>query len=242
MHIAVCDDNIADRKQTERLLSREIDMRKNNANPIYVDSFGSAESLLHSPMRYDIFYLDYHSNGRNSYEIAASLRELGVIAPIWICGQEESEIGEQITCLGLEHTYPLAKPILKARLSETMDIARSLRTQILPPVEIRGLEETFYLKEEEIAYIHCTEHQIELHRMNGDIDFINGVQEEAFHSLENHPLFLFLGKHYILNMRYVEEVHLSRVNMQNGESFLVSLRSASGIRKIKEELKRTGLL
>lgn len=242
MHIAVCDDNIADRKQTERLLYREIDTRKNNANPIYVDSFGSAESLLQSPMRYDIFYLDYHSNGRNSYEIAASLRELGVIAPIWICGQEEAETGEQIARLGLEHIYPLSKPIQKARLSETLDIAKSLQAQILPPVEIRGLEETFYLKEEEIAYIHCTDHQIELHRMNGDIDYINGVLDEAFHSLENHPLFLFLGKRYILNMRYVEDIHLTRVNMQNGESFMVSLRSASGVRKIKEKLKKAGLL
>lgn len=243
MHIAVCDDNIADRKQTERLLSREIDVRRDNVNAIYVDSYGSVESLLQSPMSYDVFYIDYHSNGYDSIKIAAKLREIGTIAPIWICGADDmASTSAEIENLHLEHVYTLPKPILKAELAKTLDIAKELKAQVLPPVEIRGLEETFYLQEEEIAFVHCMDHQIELHRTNGDIDYINGVYDDAFHSLENHPLFLFVGKHYILNMRYVEDVRLTSVEMQNGESFMVSLRSASTIKKIKADLKKQGLI
>ena len=40
MHIAICDDNIADRKHLERLLSRESDKRMGTPNLLYVDSYG----------------------------------------------------------------------------------------------------------------------------------------------------------------------------------------------------------
>ena len=58
MHIAVCDDNIADRKQLERLLKRESDKRKNDSGLIYTDSFGDSEVLSRTPMQYDLFFVD----------------------------------------------------------------------------------------------------------------------------------------------------------------------------------------
>ena len=49
MHIAVCDDNVADRKQLERLLKRESDKRAASTGIIYTDSFGNSTSLLSIP-------------------------------------------------------------------------------------------------------------------------------------------------------------------------------------------------
>lgn len=57
MHIALCDDNVADRKQFERLTKRESDRRAARDGILYVDSFGNAEALLHNPMQYDVFML-----------------------------------------------------------------------------------------------------------------------------------------------------------------------------------------
>ena len=37
MHIAICDDNIADRKQTERLLGKESDRRAKTESVLYID-------------------------------------------------------------------------------------------------------------------------------------------------------------------------------------------------------------
>ena len=53
MHLAICDDHMADRKQMERLLGRESDRRLNTTGVLYVDSFGSKESILTTPMIYD---------------------------------------------------------------------------------------------------------------------------------------------------------------------------------------------
>ena len=49
MHIAICDDNIADRKHLERLLSRESDKRQGTPNLLYVDSYGDWDNFFHNP-------------------------------------------------------------------------------------------------------------------------------------------------------------------------------------------------
>ena len=47
MHLAVCDDNIADRKQTERLLGRQSDrIFKETGERIYIDSYGNVEAFM----------------------------------------------------------------------------------------------------------------------------------------------------------------------------------------------------
>ena len=57
MHIAVCDDNIADRKQMERLLGRASDRRLHTTGVLYIDSYGNVEAALRPPMLYDAFFL-----------------------------------------------------------------------------------------------------------------------------------------------------------------------------------------
>ena len=61
MHIAVCDDNIADRKQMERLLGRASDRRLHTTGVLYIDSYGNVEAVMRSPMLYDAFFIDMTS-------------------------------------------------------------------------------------------------------------------------------------------------------------------------------------
>ena len=63
MHLAICDDHMADRKQMERLLGRESDRRLNTTGVLYVDSFGSKESILVTPMIYDAIFMDMTEDG-----------------------------------------------------------------------------------------------------------------------------------------------------------------------------------
>ena len=66
MHLAVCDDNIADRKQTERLLGRESDRRINTTGVLYVDSFGNRNAILCTPMIYDGLFMHMVEDGCNA--------------------------------------------------------------------------------------------------------------------------------------------------------------------------------
>ena len=54
MHIAICDDNVADRKHLERLLSRESDKRAGTPNILYVDSYGDKDKFLQNPLKYNL--------------------------------------------------------------------------------------------------------------------------------------------------------------------------------------------
>ena len=85
MHLAVCDDNIADRKQTERLLGRESDRRINTTGVLYVDSFGNRNAILSTPMIYDGLFMDMVEDGCNAAEIARELRKAGSRLPIIFC-------------------------------------------------------------------------------------------------------------------------------------------------------------
>lgn len=82
MHIAVCDDNVADRKQLERLLKRESDKRAASTGIIYTDSFGNSTSLLSNPMQYDAFYIDMClTEGITGTEVANALIAQGSTHP-----------------------------------------------------------------------------------------------------------------------------------------------------------------
>ena len=67
MHLAICDDHMADRKQMERLLGRESDRRLNTTGVLYVDSFGRKDSILVTPMIYDAIFMDKTAAMRSSF-------------------------------------------------------------------------------------------------------------------------------------------------------------------------------
>ena len=86
MHVAICDDNGADRKQLERLLTRESEKRHNDEGTIYADSYGNATNLLANPLQYDAIFIDIcRTPGVTVKEIVDKLLEKGVHAPIILC-------------------------------------------------------------------------------------------------------------------------------------------------------------
>ena len=82
MHIAVLDDNIADRKQIERLLDRESDRRISTTGNLYTDTFGAVDAFLAAPRQYDFFMIDLKGEVSLCVEIAGKIRDLGIKVPI----------------------------------------------------------------------------------------------------------------------------------------------------------------
>lgn len=85
MHIAVCDDNIADRKQLERLLERASDRRIHTTGVFHIDSYGNMDAVMSSPMLYDAFFIDITSGPVNGFQLVRKLIDAGVTAPIILC-------------------------------------------------------------------------------------------------------------------------------------------------------------
>ena len=156
LYIAVCDDNIADRKQFERLLNREKDERLNTDVVLYIDAFGSEDALMKTPIKYDLFIIDV-TNGTDTpttqtitgMDIAKKLRTLGITSPIVLCSSliDYTAYGspaEQITYL--------TNPVTKGQLSHIIDVALEKHKTREPLVEIRGEKDTYYVSRRDIVY------------------------------------------------------------------------------------------
>ena len=86
MYFAICDDNIADRKQSERLLKRQAERVQTEFNEqVYVDSFGNKEAFLIRPQMYQAMFIDMTTEEPDGLAIAKKLLDIGITKPIVLC-------------------------------------------------------------------------------------------------------------------------------------------------------------
>lgn len=228
MHIAVCDDNVADRKQFERLLKREADKRYNTSEVLYFDSFGNKEALLHNPMQYDVFYLDIcHTEGVSTAEVVATMRERGIKAPIVLCCSDinyrEYDFGDDISFLD--------KPIKVPELSESIEQAIAIKNTAPSLIELRCSEDTYYVTEPEIMYGVQTDRFVVVTMSDGrQINVISTVKN-LFAEIEHNPLFVKLTNKVLANSRYIKSIRGTKINMSDGSSFNADIRLLSKIKK-----------
>ena len=166
MHLAVCDDHIADRKQMERLLGRESDRRIPTTGVLYVDSYGSERSILSTPMIYDAIFMDMTEDGCDAVRLANQLRENGTqIHIVFCCGKVNYRNAAHLP----ENVLFLDKPIQVAALTEMISQLLVIVQNRVRKLEFRNRNETFYITEEELLYatVH-DDRQMLLHLSNGE--------------------------------------------------------------------------
>lgn len=149
IYIAICDNNAADRKQLERLLKREKDKRlMESSDVLYIDSFGSEEALLTTPVKYDVFFIDITEGASNGMDIAKKLRQRDIIAPIVLC---ESTISYTSYVNAPEELIFIEKPISSGQVSHLVDVALDWNSRKIPLVEVKCQSETRFIKYDELV-------------------------------------------------------------------------------------------
>lgn len=148
IYVAICDNNIADRKQLERLLEREKDKRlAEDYDVLYIDSFGSEEALMTTPVKYDIFFIDITEGADNGMEVAKKLRQRGINAPIVLC---ESTINYTSYVNAPEEIIYIEKPVLTGQVSHLIDVAMDRSKRKTPLLEIRCQKDTHFIRHDEL--------------------------------------------------------------------------------------------
>lgn len=233
MHIAVCDDNVADRKQFERLMNRESDRRAEIDGILYADLFGNATSLLANPMQYDAFYLDMcHTPDVTVEQIVNKLLEKGVRTPIILCC---SDIDYRALSLPGDISY-LDKPIHPEELSATIDHALEVKNASEPLIELReDSKKTHYVREPEFLY--AIEESIFVNIFLTDGRMIQTMDNvyNLFSQLESFPTFLVPSSKVILNGRYIKKLKFHKATMSDGKTFKISPACISYAKKIMDE-------
>lgn len=221
MHIAICDDNIADRKQTERLLSRESDRRAKTDSVLYIDSFGKQESVLAAPMIYDMFFIDMVNDlPSTASDIVKALLSAGVTAPI-VMLNSTINYRKDTYLSSLSQVYFLDKPIKVAELTDIISMGFKKKTQKVPTIELRTDTEAFYVKEEDIMYaVFYSKQYTDVFLSDGrKIHMLCNIENFYAH-LEHFGSFFPANRHTIIQKKYVKKISLLHVHLTNGEKFV----------------------
>lgn len=219
MHIAICDDNIADRKQLERLLGRESDRRSSVSGVLYVDSYGDPETMLATPMQYDAFFIDMCQGPVTGMQVLTSLMAAGVTAPIIMCS---SRITYEDTPIPDANILYLPKPVVTVQLRKCLDTALAFKEAAVSRIELRNDSSTYYVAEEEILYaISEGRHtQIQLSG-NRTIEVLDTI-ENLFTLLEVYPSFFISTQKALVNGRHIASLSLLSLTMSDGRKIPLS--------------------
>ena len=201
MHIAIIADNIADRKQLERLLGRANDILISKVGTLYIYAYGNENSLLKTPMKYDLIFIDITLAGDFGKSLIDQLTELKAPAQIVLCLPEHEPFSYQTVLNGL---FTIYKPIQTQTLHKTiLDVHQSIHKKSIPMIEIRGEEETAYVPIEQIVYAQSIAHLVSIHLDDNSSISMLGEIEDFYRWVDNYPEFLRIKKDMVINQNHV---------------------------------------
>ncbi|MGL5259000.1 MAG: hypothetical protein ACRC7V_02715 [Lachnospiraceae bacterium] len=232
LHIAICDDNIADRKQMERLLDREVIAQQANHNTVYTNFFGSSNSLLQATFHYDAYFLDICHDSINAYDVAKTLRANGIFSPIVFCN---SKIDYKLFSPSLDDTMHINKPIHANELTSIIhEIIEVKKAHTVPKLEFRNTFETFYVIEED--FYCCTG---TLNQQGIKVTLKDKQKKEAscflhnvWMDMESFTDCYMINDTTIINLNYVSKISLFRLTMMHGEHFKITPATSFELKKI----------
>ena len=211
--IAICDDDPADRKQFERLLSREKDARLKNDEIVYYDTYGSEEALLPYFMKYDLFLIDISLCSRDGMMVAADLKNHGAEGLMILCASSvdyEQKYGPS------DDVIYMKKPLYSKDFTAIVDMAVKTRAARIPRLELRGETDTIYVRAEEIIYAQSMKYYT-LVALTGDRSFhIIGEIERLSSMLYDYEDFLEIRNGTIINMKHIISYGGLSLKMSNG--------------------------
>lgn len=229
MHVAICDDNVADRKQMERLLGRESDRRAKLTEGLYIDSYGNENALLRNPMQYDIFYIDMcKSTSTDGTQVAHRLCAAGVQVPIYMCCSDRDYRQDNFPT----NVYFLDKPVKVDDLISSLDKAYHWKLNAIPRIELRDETQTYYITAEDILYSIATIKHVKVHLKGGRIINIASTLENLYGQWMHHQVFFMTSAKIIININHIDHLGLFKIYMKDGTTFPLS----PSIKKIIQQM------
>lgn len=231
MHIAICDDNIADRKHLERLLQRESDRRKDTAGILYIDSYGNVDALTKSPMIYDLFFIDMTVLPPHGMETAILLRDMGVVAPIVLC---TSSIRYEDYAKPPVKLLYIDKPFKPEELTDIVNKVDAMKKKAAPTIEVRDDLNTYYIYEDDFIYAYPDGYRTKIVLKNGRVIMQLGTLQELIPVLQPFDCFLLLGKKYVVNYNHIEKIERTYVLLSDHSKVPLSFGDRKRINEFKQ--------
>ena len=233
MHIAVLDDDVASRKQMERLLERASDAnKKNGLEGYYIDSYGAFDSLHSKAAMYDAIYIDIVDSDMKGHEIAKSILNSGIQGKIILC-ISSLNYREIISSEDAEQFLFIDKPVNTEELNNTLSICEENRKNREPQIEIRTKDETLYVKYNEFLYAKALVAGKTTIVLKGRKDTIYYKDISMVRkAITEYPFMIAVNKDTLISTYHIDRVTSFHVHMDDGTSFPISLKMSSALKKI----------
>ena len=233
MHIAVLDDDVASRKQMERLLERASDAnKKNGLEGYYIDSYGAFDSLHSKAAMYDAIYIDIVDSDMKGHESAKSILNSGIQGKIILC-ISSLNYREIISSEDAEQFLFIDKPVNTEELNNTLSICEENRKNREPQIEIRTKDETLYVKYNEFLYAKALVAGKTTIVLKGRKDTIYYKDISMVRkAITEYPFMIAVNKDTVISTYHIDRVTSFHVHMDDGTSFPISLKMSSALKKI----------
>ncbi len=234
MHIAICDDNIADRKHLERLLSRESDKRMGTPNLLYVDSYGDREHFLFHPLMYDMVFMDMSATPTLAAEIIHTITEMGFNGPIVLYSSKVDYTAIPDLPDNVVHRK---KPYLPEPLPELLALGD---THVQGHIEVLPVHLTngnlHYIPVRDILYFTPKDSSNAVYLKDGT--FLSVTEDAGVFQLLTEPYkeFYRINKKVIVNMRFISMLSPITVMMQDYREFHYSPLRYSEMKYLREDV------
>ncbi len=238
MHLAVCDDNIADRKQTERLLGRQSDrIFKDTGERIYIDSYGNVEAFMQRPQMYHGLFVDMVSSDVNGFEILKQLLDVGIVRPIIMCCSsiDYKKMAKEAG-ITAENVYFIDKPIKVAEITEMVDIIKEISGHVIPTLELRAKDETVYAKGDDIICVKKVGSELQVYLTDGRTVVVIEDIVNFYDQCVIFPQLCPVNDNGIINIHHIKKTAFRKVIMDNDMTLTVSFSYRDSIEKAKKRV------
>ena len=239
-YIAICGDNAADRKHLERLLDREKDARlTNNCDVLYIDSFGSEEALLMTPIKYDLFLIDLSEGSENAIKTVEKLRRRGTDAQVTLFS---SALNYGSFVNAPEDIIYIEKPVTKEHISNLVDIALDRVSRKIPLIEIRCRKDTRFIRHDELVRaVPVSRYLTRLYLSDGETVDMTDPIDHLYKQCGIYGCFIMCRKD-IVNIFHIASSTGSGFRLTNGDTVSYSFRQRNDIiRTMADNMKHLNL-
>lgn len=220
MHIAICIDNTANRKQMERLLHRASD-KQPPEKVYYIDSFGSMSAVMCTPKLYDLFLLDIADAEADGLTLAFMLRSAGVTCPIVLCPykidyrSQLKDLNEEDTEIASSFLF-LDQPVKVSELEEILAHAQTCFENAIPRMELRGDKYTIYAEEHEFLYSMQEKERIRVYLTKERQISVFSSTRNLYEEIRNFENILYITDSFLVHKNYIASLGFASITLKNG--------------------------
>lgn len=233
MHVAICDDNVADRKHLERLLSRESDKRAGTPNILYVDSYGEKMHFLANPLKYNLIFMDMSSEPGIVEFILEHLDEMGYHAPLILYSDKIDYT--KIPNLP-DYVVHAKKPYIPDPLPDFLALGDANVVGHVISVNVHTNSVVSSIPKYMIMYAVEENNTCTLYLTDGTSMEVEEKIEELRQIFEPFEEFERVNTKSIVNFKYVTAVMPISVMMQDSKEFKISLLRYREYKWLKQEI------